>query len=284
MYTNTSKDDLSRRISTIARKTGIVAGGTLAALAALQTGHAALASQTVEPIGNPDVSAIVPGDTQETAVRTIRNVTGSFAWNQDVSADNATLSRIFYQASKVLCDSEQGISLAAGSAFESTESQELAIAEIALTGDIANPSTISVAEYEEKAPAQTILGCTCAGNPADGLASANASFELNALIDNAQPVEGANAITFICSDGYEVTLPLSYVTQRYSIIVTSVNGDDASDAVGCSNQLWLGATAARSFARNIVEIRITAEKDTPAMPSFAGNANQPNVGVVGSRA
>ena len=68
-------------------------------------------------------------------------------------------------------------------------------------------------------------GCTCFGNPTDGRASANADvagFRLSALIDEAAPVEGANTITFTSRDGYQVTLPLQYVMQRYSLIVTTV--------------------------------------------------------------
>jgi DMSO/TMAO reductase YedYZ molybdopterin-dependent catalytic subunit len=134
------------------------------------------------------------------------------------------------------------------------------------------------------------MGCTCAGNPAGGRASANAEvsgFRLSALIDAAVPDEGVNTITFISRDGYRESLPLSYVKQRYSIIVTAINGESASDAVSCANQLWLGSTSARYFTQDIVAIELTKEQTPPPAPGSMERditakelTNQPNVGVL----
>ena len=263
---------------------GAVAGGALVALAATPAARAAFASQPDVSAGadSPSASAAVAeqSTTVATPHRTVANVEGTFAWNQGVSADNATLARLLYGASDVLCGSQANDALpvtltGGGAAF--------AIAEIAVTGDVENPLVASIDAYEEKAPMRTVLGCTCAGNPADGLASANAAvegFELRALIADAQPVDGANAITFVCADSYEATLPLSYVLQRYAVVVSSVNGEATSDALGCANQVWLGTTSAPSFARDVVEIRITAEEAAPPAPGAPEGANLPNVGVV----
>ena len=95
----------------------------------------------------------------------------------------------------------------------------------------------------------------------------------------ASPIEGANTITFTSRDGYQVALPLQYVLQRYSLIVTTVNGEAAADAVGCANQLWLGGTSARSFARDVVSISITRETEPPAAPG-SGTGAAPNVGIM----
>ena len=67
--------------------------------------------------------------------------------------------------------------------------------------------------------------------------------------------------------------------QRYSLMVTTVNDEDAADAVGCANQLWLGGTSARSFARDVVSISITKEAEPPAAPGSGASGAVPNVGV-----
>ena len=48
---------------------------------------------------------------------------------------------------------------------------------------------------------------------------------------------------------------------------------------GCANQLWLGNSSARAFARNVVEIEFAALDEEPAVPSAAEAMNQPNIGV-----
>ena len=210
--------------------------------------------------------------------RTIQNVQGMFSWNQEASVDNETLAKSLYRDPAYLCGAQ-------GVAVEGFGSAD--IKSIRVTGDVGNAFTASVEDFAKKAPAQKVMGCTCAGNPADGLASANADvagFKLAALVQECRPQEGANTITFTSADGYQVALPLAYVMQRYSLIVTAVNGDPASSAIGCSNQLWLGSTAARSFARDVVEISITKEAEPPAAPGASAQANMPNVGVTAGAA
>lgn len=118
----------------------------------------------------------------------------------------------------------------------------------------------------------------------DSLAAGPA--ELSVVYGNAMnPVVKASevqgAFSFTQS---EVTLPLSYVTQRRSLIVFSVNGAPLADSVGGSNQLWLGSTSARYFARDIVSISFEAraEDDVPCAPGAVGemaNESVPNVAV-----
>lgn len=277
--TNTAKRTSSGTIS-VRTVAGLVAGSALAAAAA-PAAQLALAETPLgaEAISGPAPAVIQTAAAQAThAVRTISNIEGTFSWNQGVTTNNATLARNLYGASDVLCGGQGALQL---TSLETSSTQ--VIDRIAVSGDVANTFVAEVEEFEQKAPVRTILGCTCSGNPADGRASANAAvegFQLKALIAEAMPNEDANTITFVCADGYKVALPLSYVEQRYSIIVTTINGEASTDAVGCANQLWLGTTGARSFARDVVEIRITAQDEPPAAPGTAPNANLPNVGVI----
>lgn len=266
---------------------GTLAGLTLAAVGA-STGAgagAALAApaESVPAAGAYDVAGVSAAAPQVAAERGQRvasaAVEGAFAWSQVECTANAELARNLYGASDVLCGSSDAAKqLASAVAFEAPS-----IATIAVTGDVANEFVADVAQMNEAAPAAQTLGCSCAGNPVDGRASGNAAvegFKLSALIAQAQPLEGANTLTLVCADGYEVAMPLFYAQQHYALVVSRVNGEACSDALGCANQLWLGGSSARAFARDIVEVRITEEAQVPAVPGAAEGANLPNASVL----
>jgi len=108
------------------------------------------------------------------------------------------------------------------------------------------------------------------------------------LMDRAAVRDDANTVTFISADGYSVSLPLSYVSQRYTILVYNINGAPLEDSVGGTNQLWLGSTSARYFARDIVEISFSHEQTPPPAPgseaAHENYANTPNTGVIAGSA
>ena len=67
--------------------------------------------------------------------------------------------------------------------------------------------------------------------------------------------------------------------QRYSIVVTGVNGELMHDAFGCDNQLWLGNTSARAFVRNVSSIEFLEMSEEPTVPTASESLNQPNVAL-----
>lgn len=261
----------------------LLAGGALT-MAAVPLAGTALASEAV-PDGQSGTNVPAADASAESHVaralgarQVIQHVQGVFAWNQDAITDNATLAKDLYQSPAYLCGAQGDVD----ASLAAEAGKPAAIDFIEVTGDVENAFTASVADFKQKAPMRKIMGCTCFGNPADGRASANADvagFRLSALVEEASPIEGANTITFTSRDGYQVALPLQYVLQRYSLIVTTVNGEAAADAVGCANQLWLGGTSARSFARDVVSISITRETEPPAAPG-SGTGAAPNVGIM----
>ena len=261
----------------------LLAGGALT-IAAVPLAGTALASEAV-PDGQSGTNVPAADASAESHVaralgarQVIQHVQGVFAWNQDAITDNATLAKDLYQSPAYLCGAQGDVD----ASLAAEAGKPAAIDFIEVTGDVENAFTASVADFKQKAPMRKIMGCTCFGNPTDGRASANADvagFRLSALVNEAAPVEGANTITFTSRDGYQVALPLQYVMQRYSLMVTTVNDEDAADAVGCANQLWPGGTSARSFARDVVSISITKEAEPPAAPGSGASGAVPNVGV-----
>lgn len=156
-------------------------------------------------------------------------------------------------------------------------------------GSEAQAVAATLGELGEEGAYHATMGCSCAGNGADGLASMNAEVEgvtVAYLLEAAGASEGANTIVFVSDDGYEVALPLAYVTQRASMVVYALNGAELADSVGGVNQLWLGSTSARYFARNVAEVRVET-RDEALVPPVPGTpeagdayANVPNIGVV----
>lgn len=65
--------------------------------------------------------------------------------------------------------------------------------------------------------------------------------------------------------------------------VFDVNGSPIAESMGGVNQLWLGSTSARYFARDIVSITVESRDEVPAAPTAGdaaeASANLPNVGV-----
>ena len=253
-----------KTVMAVATTGAFIASGTLTS--------AALADQHVDAVGSDSGIAQDDASARTGFTRVNRAVEGTFSYNQDVTFSNAELRKAVFEGSDHLCGSADQEELSA---------QE--IKDIRVQGDVEHAFTANIADYEKKAPAKRVMGCTCAGNPNDGRASANAEVEgflLKSLIADAKPSADANTITLYSADGYKVALPLSYVTQRYSIIVTGINGESVSSAVGSGNQLWLGSVSARYFARDIVRIDITAESEAPEIPQSPADVNQPNVGVL----
>ena len=199
-------------------------------------------------------------------------VVGDFAYTQD-EVDSLDAIRANIGGTKYLCGSNTDLVPSAPEGWSLT-----------VKGAVDQEIHATFEELSNTTEVQTaLMGCSCAGNPADGRASVNAQvtgIPLVALFSMAGVDESANTVVFESADGYEVALPLSYVEQRYCPIVFAVNGADLAESVGGTNQLWLGATAAKYFARDIVSITLEARDEVPAAPGVDDSyANLPNVGV-----
>ena len=215
----------------------------------------------------------------ETGVVQRSVVEGSFAWTQTETASNEYLKRNVVSASRYLCDAE-GAADAEASAVEDWV--------IEVKGAVRSGFSATFAELAQTEEAQSIvMGCACAGNPADGLAAANAEvtgFSVARLIALAEPTERANTVVFTSSDGYEAALPLRYLMQHACPLVFDVNGSPLASSVGGANQLWLGSTAASYFVRDVTSISLEERETPPASPhsdeAREAYGNLPNIGVL----
>ena len=216
--------------------------------------------------------------TPAAGVQQLDAVEGTFAFSQGSVTPTAQVRRAFADAARYLCASEYAPAETPGDALAW---------QLAVTSDTGAQMSATLGELAEDGAATITMGCSCSGNPAGGLASANVEVSgvtLASLMQAAGVTKAANTVTFTCADGYEVSLPLAYVAQRHALIAFSANGDVLSDSVGGTNQLWVGSTSARHFARDIVSVTFEARDaaDVPAAPGATGaseGTNLPNAGI-----
>ena len=229
----------------------------------------------------PDSSQTETADIAEESGRVVLDkVEGVFSFNQTDVSSNEEIARALNRSAKYLC----------GSAFSELAAQnageDSACCTVSVRGAVQNEFTASLEALADEGSANIVMGCSCAGNPAGGLATANADtngIRIAYIAEKAGVSGDANTIVFTSSDGYEVALPLDYVNQRYSMIVYEINGCDLSDTVGGTNQLWLGSTSGQYFVRDVEAITFESRETPPPNPyTEAGDAyygNFPGVGV-----
>lgn len=246
-----------------------------ATLLASGAGTALAADYPVTDTADVEATTATSSVDDATAIQRASNprpVEGTFTWDQSTITSNERISQMFSKAVAHLC----------GSVADLAQDNPLQW-RLAVSGDVANAFTATVDEMAAEDSVQDTMSCTCGANPTDGGATITAEVKgipVTYLIERAEACDGANAITFISSDSTETMMPLGYVIGRHAVISYEMNGEDLSASVGGNNQLWMTRTPAGYFVRDIVEVRITKEEATPAIPGEGHTyPNSPNVGI-----
>ncbi len=263
---------------------GASASGALAGEQTQADTHAAAAG----------VEAVSVCDQPSPARVKIHNVQGRFWYSQDVVTPTERVMRDLCGTSTLLCAD-------VGAAPSPDEIRVARMAEatpdaldtvLSVSGLVAHPLTSTLRDLADSALTTRLMAYTCADNPADGRATANAEvtgIDLDRVLDIAQVSSRANVIRFVSADGYSTRVPLDYVAARGAVVVCRINGSPISQVVGSSNQLWIGATAARYDVRDLCEVVLehASQRDMPPTPGTAqandGYLNRPNVGALSGR-
>lgn len=246
--------------------TALVAGGAAPALAeesALATDG--LARVEADAAGKSSVDALAEADAAQ----------GMFSYDQTTITPNSVIRSVFAKATAALCGATVDF------AFDNPLQWKLTV-----SGFVDNGFTATVDELASESAVEQVMTCSCGGNPADGAAIITAEVKgipITHLLDKAEARSGANAVTFVSSDGTELTIPLGYLVGRHAVISYEINDEDLSASVGGNNQLWMTRTPANYFIRDIVEVRIAKEDVAPAAPGEDMEfPNSPNVGILSS--
>lgn len=263
------------------KKTLVLGTSSALALAGMTSGVAVAA-----PVDDAQVNGATPLAQEDnntylkTDIVTLNVVQGDFAFTQTEVSPNAVIAAVA-DASKYLCNSKGHMAK-----DDSVLTQDW---QIEVRGAVENPGAFTFADLasSEEVLQTLTMACTCMGNPTDGRATANAEvtgFPVSAILQKVGVAENANTIVFSSADGYEIALPLKYVANRYCPIVFDINGAPIAEVVGGTNQLWLGATSANYFARDIVGITLEERQTPPPSPSSdearEAYQNLPNIGIL----
>ena len=257
-----------------------VAISAMAATSMLLAGAAPALAATVDEVAdskqsvNADAARLSEG---VGAYATADATAGQFAWDQSSITPNAVIRDVFRAATNALCNATNDLAVDNPLQWR-----------ISVSGDVDNAFTATVDELAQEQAVQQTMTCSCGGNPSDGKAIITADVKgipINYLAGRASAHNDANTITFISSDGTEVSMPLAYAVGHHGVISFEINDEDLSASVGGNNQLWLTGVSANYFVRDIVEIRITHEDVVPANPGEDMEyPNSPNVGLLSASA
>lgn len=211
--------------------------------------------------------------TVESSQVTEAAVAGEFAFDQTTITPNEVIKTFFQRATSAICGATTSI------AADNPLGWQLSV-----SGDVENAFSASVGDLASEESVNKVMTCTCGGNPAGGRAIITADVKgipIEYLLSRAGVASGANALTFVSSDGTEVTFPLSYVIGRHAVLSYEINDEDLSASVGGNNQLWMMKTPANYFVRDVVEVVVSTEDIAPEAPGANDeHPNSPNAGVL----
>ena len=251
--------------------------GTAVVLTAGMVPAALAATPAVQAAPAQD-AAVQQDASAASSVLELDAVQGQFSFDQSTITPTAEIQKAFQGTSAYLCGAQVGVG----------ETVPIDQWTITVGGDVQNQFSATLGELADDNALSVQMGCACAGNGIDQRVSANALVTGVTLMDimaRAGVSADANTVTFTSADGLSISLPLTYVKQRYTLVVYSVNGEDLANSMGGTNQLWLGSTAARYFARDITGITFETRDaaNVPAAPGTpeAGDAYAtPNVTLI----
>lgn len=154
--------------------------------------------------------------------------------------------------------------------------------EIAVSGDVANPFTFRLADYEDRM-VERVVKMDCQTNPPGGAYIANVTVKgipLSAIMEDAGVDPNANVLHSIADDGWDVyPMPMEFVNQYldYCMLVTEINGEPLGMLQGYPVQLWMPPAGGCHYTKRVVELKFTTEEADPKI--FKGFTN-PQTGLM----
>lgn len=251
-----------------------ILAGTMVATMAFGTAGQAVAQESIEETDRAEATLTGQSANANHASLTAHApIHGDFAYDQQTITPNSVIRDVFRRATVALCNATDDFVVANPLQWR-----------IAVSGDVDQSFQLPVDELASESSVQQVMTCTCGANPADGAATITADVKgipVSHLLERAEVQPGANTLTFVSSDGTEVSMPMGYVIGRHAVISYELNGEDLSASVGGNNQLWMTRTSANYFVRDIVEVRVSTEEVPPANPGEdIDYPNSPNVGIL----
>ena len=136
---------------------------------------------------------------------------------------------------------------------------------IEIKGDVANPFTMTLPEMVDMFGTTTAVKkvhCNVNGTGQGSIYQAEVEgIPLKAVIEYAQPLEGATGYTPKGYDGFGNLMPLEYL-DKDAILVLKVNGETLRPSQGYPVAVWVGGgAAAAEFPKYVTSISVVTEED-----------------------
>ena len=127
---------------------------------------------------------------------------------------------------------------------------------ISIDGDCANPCEMTLPEMEQQfGTVKQVMKNHCTVNGVGQATMMQVEVEgipVSAIIEYAQPLEGANIMSPISSDGYNYAeMSLDWLIENNAIIVTRIDGELLPNTQGYPCQLWVERTSGGNFTKRI---------------------------------
>lgn len=180
----------------------------------------------------------------------IANVQGEFSFDQAVMTPADDVFSLFGTVATSLC-AKPGFALG-------NVNQEDHYVNVG--GKVRKAHSFSLEDMKQMAKESSHVVCSC------GSGNAVAQIEvtcipLSLLVEMADIDVDVNTITVKSADGYGIAMPLQYVLDHEALLVYQINGQDIPAEEG-SLQLFMPATVAKYFTRQVTDIELTAEAET----------------------
>ena len=160
---------------------------------------------------------------------------------------------------------------------------------ISIDGDCANPVEMTLPEMVEQFGTVTQVmknDCTVNGvGQATIMQCEVTGIPVSAIIEYAQPNEGANILSPISSDGYNYAqMSLDWLVENDAIIVTEMDGEPLPNSQGYPCQIWVNRTSGGNFVKRISNLTfMTLPEDQLDAQLYVGEFTDNRTGIAYSK-
>ena len=203
----------------------------------------------------------------------------------DVSYDQTTLTPAENRYYKTIID-EPSTWLNDDSAIDESIYENWVIS---IDGDCANPVEMTLPEMVEKFGTVTQVmknDCTINGmGQATIMQCEVEGIPVSAIIEYAQPNEGANILSPISTDGYNYAqMSLDWLIENDAIIVTKMDGETLPNSQGYPCQLWVNKTSGGNFVKRLSNLTfMTLPEDQLDAQLYVGEFTDNRTGIAYSK-
>ena len=160
---------------------------------------------------------------------------------------------------------------------------------ISIDGDCANPVEMTLPEMVEKfGTVKQVMKNDCTINGVGQATIMQCEVEgipVSAIIEYAQPNEGANILSPISTDGYNYAqMSLDWLIENDAIIVTKMDGEPLPNSQGYPCQLWVNKTSGGNFVKRLSNLTfMTVPEDQLNSQLYLGEFTDNRTGIAYSK-